>query len=48
MNKLYVVGIGPGNMENMTFRADEVLRHCAVIVVYEGYVALIRGRYPGK
>lgn len=48
MNKLYVVGIGPGNMENMTFRADEVLRHCAVIVGYEGYVALIRGRYPGK
>ena len=28
MRKLAVVGIGPGNYENMTIRADRALREC--------------------
>ena len=28
MAKVFVVGIGPGNYENMTIRADRALREC--------------------
>lgn len=48
MSKLTVVGIGPGNYENMTVRADEALRSCEVIVGYHVYVDLVRERYPDK
>ncbi|MGM9607679.1 MAG: precorrin-3B C(17)-methyltransferase [Oscillospiraceae bacterium] len=48
MSKLTVVGIGPGNYENMTVRADQALRECDVIVGYHVYVDLVRGRYPDK
>ena len=36
--KLYVVGIGPGNMENMTLKAHRALENCQVIVGYPVYV----------
>lgn len=48
MDKLYVVGIGPGNAENLTIRADEALQSCDIIVGYQVYVELVRGRYPDK
>lgn len=48
MGKLIVVGIGPGDYENMTIRADRALRECDVIVGYHVYVDLIRDRYPHK
>ena len=48
MAKLYIVGIGPGNYENMTVRADRALRECDVIVGYSVYVDLVKERYPGK
>lgn len=48
MSKLTVVGIGPGNYENMTIRADAALRECDVIVGYHVYVDLVKDRYPGK
>ena len=48
MGKLTVVGIGPGNYDNMTVRADRVLRECQVIVGYHVYVDLVRERYPDK
>lgn len=48
MGKLMVVGIGPGNYENMTLRADRALQFCDVIVGYHLYVDLIRERYSGK
>ena len=48
MNKLYVVGIGPGNYENMTIRADRALRDSAVIIGYTVYVDLVKEQYPGK
>lgn len=48
MSKLYVVGIGPGNYENMTVRADEALKASDAIIGYQVYVDLVRPRYPEK
>lgn len=48
MGKLIVVGIGPGNYENMTIRADRALKGCDTIIGYHVYVDLVRDLYPGK
>lgn len=48
MNKLSVVGIGPGNEENMTLAARNALEECDVIVGYTVYVELVKARYPDK
>ena len=48
MSKLIVVGIGPGDYENMTIRADRALQSCDVIVGYHVYVDLVKERYPDK
>ena len=48
MGKVIVVGIGPGNYENMTIRADRALQSCDVIVGYHVYVDLVRERYSDK
>lgn len=48
MGKLTVVGIGPGDYEDMTVRADQALRKCQVIVGYHVYVDLVKERYPDK
>lgn len=43
-----VVGIGPGNDENMTIRADRALREADVIIGYSVYINLVKERYPEK
>ena len=48
MSKLSIVGIGPGDYDNMTVRADRVLRECDTIIGYTVYVDLVKERYPGK
>lgn len=48
LNKLYVVGIGPGEYEQMTIRAARVLHGCEVIVGYTVYVDLVREHFSGK
>ncbi len=48
MNKIYVVGIGPGAYEQMTIRAAEILKRCEVIVGYTVYVELLREHFPDK
>ena len=48
MAKISVVGIGPGDGENMTLRAVNALQACDVIVGYRVYVDLIRERFPQK
>ncbi|MEY8392406.1 precorrin-3B C(17)-methyltransferase [Lachnospiraceae bacterium] len=48
MNKLYVVGMGPGAYEEMTVRAVKTLEQCQVIVGYTLYVDLVREHFPGK
>src|ERR687890_1837586 len=39
--KLYVVGVGPGHHDHMTFRAKQVIEESKIIVGYETYVSLI-------
>lgn len=48
MKKLYVVGIGPGDYESMTLRAERILRECDVIAGYTVYVGLVEKYFPGK
>jgi precorrin-3B C17-methyltransferase len=48
LSKLYIVGIGPGDEQNMTVAADSVLRSAEVIIGYNVYVDLVKDRYPGK
>ena len=48
MNKIYVVGIGPGAYEKMTMEACETLKNCDVIIGYTVYVDLVRDQFPGK
>ncbi len=48
LNKLYIVGIGPGNYENMTVRADQVLKESDIIIGYTVYVDLVKDHYPDK
>ena len=48
MGKLSVVGIGPGNYENLTVRADRALGACDTVIGYTVYVELVREQYPGK
>ena len=44
--KLYVIGIGPGAREQMTVRADRILRESQVIIGYTVYVDLVKELYP--
>ena len=48
MGRLIVVGIGPGNYENMTIKADCALQYCDVIIGYHVYVDLVKERYSDK
>ena len=48
MGKIYVVGLGPGNKENMTFKAYDVLKNSDIIIGYKTYVDLIEGMFPDK
>lgn len=40
-NVIYIVGIGPGGLEHLTFKAREVLDKCDVVVGYKTYLDLI-------
>lgn len=48
MGKVIVVGLGPGNYENMTIGADRALQNSDVIIGYHVYVDLVKERYPDK
>ncbi len=48
MGKVFVVGIGPGNYENMTVKADRALQACELIIGYHVYVDLVKDHYPDK
>ena len=48
MNKLYVVGIGPGAPGEMTQRAREALERTEVIAGYGVYADLVKPLYPDK
>ena len=46
--KVYVVGLGPGGVEQMTKRAQETLAACDVIAGYNVYIDLIKEDYQDK
>lgn len=48
MNKVYVIGIGPGAYEQMTVKAVRALEACEVIVGYTVYVELMKEHFPEK
>ncbi len=48
MSKIYVVGIGPGNRENMTLRAIAAIEESNVVAGYETYIGLAADLCAGK
>ena len=48
MAELYVVGIGPGNAENLTGAARAALEKASLLCGYTVYVDLLRPLYPEK
>ena len=45
---IYVVGIGPGGLDEITPRALEIIKSCDVIVGYHKYIDLLRDVIAGK
>ncbi len=46
--KLYLVGLGPGNLQQMTARAREALEDSRIIMGYKSYLRQIDGLLSGK
>ncbi|HET8794459.1 MAG TPA: precorrin-3B C(17)-methyltransferase [Nitrososphaeraceae archaeon] len=46
--KLYVVGVGPGHHDHMTYRAKYVIEESEIIVGYDTYVSLVEDLIDGK
>ncbi len=46
--KIFVVGIGPGDYEYLTFRAKSSLENSEVIIGYSNYIKLIKSLFPEK
>jgi precorrin-3B C17-methyltransferase len=46
--KLYVVGVGPGSHDHMTYRARRVIEESEVIIGYDTYVSLVEDLIAGK
>ena len=48
MNKIYVVGLGPGEYEQMSIKAANVLKSCDTIIGYTVYVDLVKEHFADK
>src|SRR5918912_3440250 len=46
--KLFVVGVGPGRHEHMTYRAMQVIKESETIIGYDTYVSLVEDLIMGK
>src|SRR6478735_1597432 len=46
--KLFIVGVGPGHHDHMTFRAKQAIEESNTIVGYETYVNLVEDLIEGK
>ena len=47
-NKVFLVGIGPGSKEHMSFKAMEIIKSAEVIIGYKKYLDLINDLVEGK
>ena len=45
---IYVVGLGPGNEDQMTPRALAALEKCDIIIGYKAYIELVRHLFEGR
>ncbi len=48
MNKLFLVGLGPGNPRGMTEAARTALEQAEVLCGYTVYLDLVEGTVPGE
>ncbi|MBQ9519374.1 MAG: precorrin-3B C(17)-methyltransferase, partial [Firmicutes bacterium] len=48
MKKIYIVGLGPGEEEQMTPQALTALENSDIIVGYNVYINLIRDKFSHK
>lgn len=48
MSTIKVIGMGPGNMEEMTPRARAAIEAADLVVGYNTYIDLIQDHFPGK
>lgn len=48
MGKIYITGIGPGDFENMTLKAFEMLSFCDTIIGYNVYTELVKPYFKNK
>lgn len=46
--KIYVIGLGPGGVEQCTARARAALQACDLLAGYTVYIELIQQEFPGK
>jgi precorrin-3B C17-methyltransferase len=46
--RLYVVGVGPGSHDHMTYRARQVIDESETIIGYDTYVSLVEDLIAGK
>lgn len=46
--KVYVVGIGPGSLEHMSFKAHKVLSEVDVIIGHKTYINLVKDHFETK
>ena len=48
MGKIYVVGMGPGNKENMTFRAYKAMDDSDILIGHKTYITLVEDMFSHK
>lgn len=48
MGKIYVVGMGPGNKENMTFRAYKAMEDSDILIGHKTYISLVEDMFSHK
>lgn len=48
MAKIYVIGLGPGGMEELTPRAKRAIEDSEIIIGYKTYIDLIAPYFPSK
>ncbi|MDY0224829.1 MAG: precorrin-3B C(17)-methyltransferase [Candidatus Methanomethylophilaceae archaeon] len=46
--KLYIIGLGPGKSEEMTFCAQRILKDSDVVIGYSAYINLIRNQLSDR
>lgn len=46
--KIYVIGIGPGEYDSLTIKADRAIKECDTVIGYTVYADIVKTYYPDK